>query len=110
MQIPKELRYVPFMKPYDPPPPAAQDAERPPEVIEAEMKALEEAMEALALVTLKSVAISSLLSTKCKLIQKESFRHLATRIRLKMFFSNLYQMKKKDDEIQALLEVINFTV
>ncbi|XP_015512196.1 dynein axonemal intermediate chain 7-like isoform X1 [Neodiprion lecontei] len=53
LQIPKELKYVPFMKPYDPPPPAAQDAERPPEVIEAEMKALEEAMEALALVTLK---------------------------------------------------------
>lgn len=44
------------MKPYDPPPPAAQDAERPPEVIEAEMKALEEAMEALALITLKLVS------------------------------------------------------
>ncbi|XP_048504698.1 dynein axonemal intermediate chain 7 homolog isoform X2 [Athalia rosae] len=53
LQIPKELRYVPFMKPYDPLPPAAQDAERPPEIIEAEMKALEEAMEALALITLK---------------------------------------------------------
>ncbi|XP_077263011.1 dynein axonemal intermediate chain 7 homolog [Temnothorax americanus] len=52
LQIPKELKFVPFFKPYKAPPPAP-DSERTPEVIEAEMKALEAAMEALALVTLK---------------------------------------------------------
>ncbi|XP_024936813.1 protein CASC1 isoform X2 [Cephus cinctus] len=52
LQIPKELKYVPFSKPYKAPPPA-KDSERSPEVIEEEMKALEAAMEALALVTLK---------------------------------------------------------
>ncbi|XP_014489011.1 PREDICTED: protein CASC1-like isoform X2 [Dinoponera quadriceps] len=52
LQIPKELKFVPFSKPYKAPPPAP-DSERTPEVIEAEMKALETAMEALALVTLK---------------------------------------------------------
>ncbi|KYN06166.1 Axonemal 84 kDa protein [Cyphomyrmex costatus] len=52
LQIPKELKSVPFYKPYKAPPPAP-DSERTPEVIEAEMKALEAAMEALALVTLK---------------------------------------------------------
>ncbi|KAG7201519.1 hypothetical protein KM043_004271 [Ampulex compressa] len=52
LQIPKELKFVPFFRPYKAPPPAP-DSERTPEVIEAEMKALETAMEALALVTLK---------------------------------------------------------
>ncbi|XP_033224120.1 protein CASC1-like isoform X2 [Belonocnema kinseyi] len=52
LQIPKELKFVPFSKPYEAPPPAPE-SERTPEVIEAEMKALEAAMEALALVTLK---------------------------------------------------------
>ncbi|XP_018377094.1 PREDICTED: axonemal 84 kDa protein-like [Trachymyrmex cornetzi] len=52
LQIPKELKSVSFYKPYKAPPPAP-DSERTPEVIEAEMKALEAAMEALALVTLK---------------------------------------------------------
>ncbi|XP_018304499.1 axonemal 84 kDa protein [Mycetomoellerius zeteki] len=52
LQIPKELKSVQFYKPYKAPPPAP-DSERTPEVIEAEMKALEAAMEALALVTLK---------------------------------------------------------
>ncbi|XP_070164198.1 dynein axonemal intermediate chain 7 isoform X3 [Polyergus mexicanus] len=52
IQIPKKLKFVPFCKPYKAPPPAP-DSERTPEVIEAEMKALETAMEALVLVTLK---------------------------------------------------------
>ncbi|XP_043481152.1 dynein axonemal intermediate chain 7-like isoform X2 [Leptopilina heterotoma] len=52
LQIPKKLRFVPFSKPYIAPP-SAPESERTPEVIEAEMKALEAAMEALALVTLK---------------------------------------------------------
>ncbi|XP_012288411.1 axonemal 84 kDa protein [Orussus abietinus] len=52
LQIPKELKYVLFSKPYKAPPPAP-DSERTPEVIEAELKALEAAMEALTLVTLK---------------------------------------------------------
>jgi len=54
VQIPKKLKFVPFCKPYKAPPPAP-DSERTPEVIEAEMKALETAMEALVLVTLKYV-------------------------------------------------------
>ncbi|KAI4476007.1 hypothetical protein M0804_013932 [Polistes exclamans] len=52
LQIPKELKHVPFYKPYKAPPPAP-GSERTPEIIENEMKALETAMEALALVTLK---------------------------------------------------------
>lgn len=52
VQAPQKLEYVPFSKPYKAPPPAP-DTERTPEVIEAEMKALEAAMEALALVTVK---------------------------------------------------------
>ncbi|KAG5327383.1 AXP83 protein, partial [Pseudoatta argentina] len=52
LQIPKELKSVPFYKPYKAPPPAPE-SERTPEVIEAEMKALEAAMEALVLITLK---------------------------------------------------------
>ncbi|XP_067206119.1 dynein axonemal intermediate chain 7 homolog isoform X2 [Linepithema humile] len=52
LQIPKELKFVPFSKPYKAPPPAP-DSERTPEVIEAEIKALEAAMEKLTLVTLK---------------------------------------------------------
>ncbi|XP_014297583.1 uncharacterized protein LOC103573796 isoform X3 [Microplitis demolitor] len=52
LQLPKVLRYVSFLRPYKAPPPAP-DAERTPEVIEAEMKALEAAMEALVLVTFK---------------------------------------------------------
>lgn len=54
MQLPKELEYVEFSRPYKAPP-AAPDSERTPEVIEAEIKALETAMEKLALVTLKYV-------------------------------------------------------
>ncbi|XP_046821692.1 dynein axonemal intermediate chain 7 homolog [Vespa crabro] len=52
LQIPKELKHVPFYKPYKAPPPVPP-TERTPEVIENEMKALETAMEALVLVTLK---------------------------------------------------------
>ncbi|XP_066587951.1 dynein axonemal intermediate chain 7-like isoform X2 [Prorops nasuta] len=52
LEIPKELKQVPFYKEYHPPAPAPDD-ERTPEVIEEEIKALEAAMEALALVTLK---------------------------------------------------------
>ncbi|XP_076668249.1 dynein axonemal intermediate chain 7 isoform X2 [Andrena cerasifolii] len=52
LKLPKQTRFVPFARPYEPPQPAA-DSERTPEVIEAEMKALETAMEALALITLK---------------------------------------------------------
>ncbi|KAJ8688006.1 hypothetical protein QAD02_023801 [Eretmocerus hayati] len=52
LQLPKELELIEFLRPYKAPPPAP-DAERTPEVIEAEIKALEAAMEALALVTLK---------------------------------------------------------
>ncbi|XP_043670341.1 dynein axonemal intermediate chain 7 homolog [Vespula pensylvanica] len=52
LEIPKELKHVPFYKPYKAPPPIPP-TERTPEVIENEMKALETAMEALVLVTLK---------------------------------------------------------
>ncbi|KAL2712561.1 axonemal 84 kDa protein-like isoform X1 [Vespula squamosa] len=52
LKIPKELKQVPFYKPYKAPPPIPPN-ERTPEVIENEMKALETAMEALVLVTLK---------------------------------------------------------
>lgn len=52
VEIPKELKHVPFYKPYKAPPPIPA-TERTPEVIENEMKALETAMEALVLVTLK---------------------------------------------------------
>lgn len=48
---------MPFFRPYEAPQPAP-DAERTPEIIEAEMKALETAMEALVLVTLKFVCDS----------------------------------------------------
>jgi len=54
VQIPKELEFVPFSRPYKAPPPAPE-SERTPEVIEAEMQALETAMEALVLITLKYV-------------------------------------------------------
>lgn len=56
VQLPKELEFVKFSRPYKAPP-AAPDSKRTPEVIEAEMKALEAAMEALVLVTLKYVYI-----------------------------------------------------
>uniref|UniRef100_A0ABD2WT88 IC97/Casc1 N-terminal domain-containing protein n=1 Tax=Trichogramma kaykai TaxID=54128 RepID=A0ABD2WT88_9HYME len=49
---PKKLEYVEFWRPYKAPPPAP-DHERTPEVIEAEIKALEAAMELLVLVTIK---------------------------------------------------------
>ncbi|XP_020291113.1 axonemal 84 kDa protein-like [Pseudomyrmex gracilis] len=52
LQIPKKMEFVPFHRPYKAPPPAP-DNERTPEIIEAEMKALEAAMEELVLVTLK---------------------------------------------------------
>ncbi|XP_058802482.1 dynein axonemal intermediate chain 7-like [Phymastichus coffea] len=52
LQLPKELEFVEFTRPYKAPP-AAPENERTPEVIETEMKALEAAMEKLALVTLK---------------------------------------------------------
>lgn len=50
--MPKQLRRVPYSKFYKAPPPAPE-SERTPEVIEAEIKALEAAMEKLVLVTLK---------------------------------------------------------
>ncbi|XP_034947432.1 axonemal 84 kDa protein-like isoform X2 [Chelonus insularis] len=52
LQLPKKLQFVQFSRPYKAPPPAP-DSERTPEVIEAEIKALEAAMELLVLVTLK---------------------------------------------------------
>lgn len=50
--VPKQLEFVEFSRHYEAPPPAP-DSERTPEVIEAEIKALEAAMEQLILVTLK---------------------------------------------------------
>lgn len=55
MQIPKELKFAPYTKLYEPPPPTPLDIERTPEVIEVEMKALEEALDQLILITLKYV-------------------------------------------------------
>ncbi|XP_011313857.1 axonemal 84 kDa protein-like isoform X2 [Fopius arisanus] len=52
LQLPKELNFVAFSRPYKAPPPAP-DAERTPEIIEAEIKALEAAMEKLVLITLQ---------------------------------------------------------
>lgn len=52
MQLPKEIEIVKFFRPYKAPP-STPDAERTPEVIEAEIKALEAAMELLIFVTLK---------------------------------------------------------
>ncbi|XP_076244831.1 uncharacterized protein LOC143185585 [Calliopsis andreniformis] len=52
LELPKEPKFVPFSRRYIPPEPAP-DAERTPEVIEAEMKALEAAMEKLPLITFK---------------------------------------------------------
>lgn len=48
-----------FYKPYETPQ-SDPDSERTPEIIEAEMKALEEAMDALVLLTLKSVCANFL--------------------------------------------------
>lgn len=52
MELPNDLRFAPFYQPYIAPDPAPE-YERTPEVIEAEIKALEVAMEKLALITLK---------------------------------------------------------
>ncbi|XP_026669128.1 protein CASC1-like [Ceratina calcarata] len=52
LELPKEPKFVPFVRTYETPQPAP-DAERTPEVIEAEMKALEQAMDALVLINLK---------------------------------------------------------
>ncbi|KOC68038.1 Cancer susceptibility candidate protein 1 like protein [Habropoda laboriosa] len=52
LELPKEPKFVPFYRSYETPQ-QPEDSERTPEVIEAEMKALELAMEALVLVTLK---------------------------------------------------------
>ncbi|KZC12929.1 Cancer susceptibility candidate protein 1 like protein, partial [Dufourea novaeangliae] len=52
LELPKEPRFVAFSRRYEPPQPAP-DSERTPEVIEAEMKALETAMESLLLVTVQ---------------------------------------------------------
>ncbi|XP_076178023.1 dynein axonemal intermediate chain 7 isoform X2 [Ptiloglossa arizonensis] len=52
LELPKIPRFVRFSRRYVAPQPAP-DAERTPEVIEAEIKALETAMEALALITLE---------------------------------------------------------
>ncbi|XP_043528428.1 dynein axonemal intermediate chain 7-like isoform X1 [Frieseomelitta varia] len=52
LELPKEPKFVPFLRSYETPQPAP-DSERTPEVIEAEMKALELAMDALILLTLK---------------------------------------------------------
>lgn len=53
---------MPFYKPYETPQ-SDPDSERTPEIIEAEMKALEEAMDALVLLTLKSVSTNFLFYT-----------------------------------------------
>ncbi|XP_076280139.1 dynein axonemal intermediate chain 7 [Lasioglossum baleicum] len=50
LELPKEPRFAKFSRRYEPPQPAP-DSERTPEVIEAEMKALETAMESLLLIT-----------------------------------------------------------
>nr|XP_034173014.1 LOW QUALITY PROTEIN: axonemal 84 kDa protein-like [Osmia lignaria] len=52
LELPKEPKFVAFSRRYETPQPAP-DSERTPEVIEAEMKALEAAMEALVLITLR---------------------------------------------------------
>ncbi|KAK1136444.1 hypothetical protein K0M31_000996 [Melipona bicolor] len=52
LELPKEPKFVPFLRSYETPQPAP-DSERTPEIIEAEMKALELAMDALILLTLK---------------------------------------------------------
>ncbi|XP_006623978.1 axonemal 84 kDa protein-like isoform X2 [Apis dorsata] len=52
LELPKEPKFVPFYKPYETPR-SDPDSERTPEIIEAEMKALEVAMDALILLTLK---------------------------------------------------------
>lgn len=58
VELPKIPRFVRFSRRYVAPQPAP-DAERTPEVIEAEIKALETAMEALALITLELVTFLS---------------------------------------------------
>ncbi|XP_076379526.1 dynein axonemal intermediate chain 7 isoform X2 [Megalopta genalis] len=52
LELPKEPRFAVFSRRYEPPQPAP-DSERTPEVIEAEMKALETAMESLLLITVQ---------------------------------------------------------
>ncbi|XP_011499265.1 PREDICTED: axonemal 84 kDa protein [Ceratosolen solmsi marchali] len=52
LQLPNQLEFIKFSRPYKAPP-TAPESERTPEIIEAEMKALEASMEALILVTLK---------------------------------------------------------
>ncbi|XP_016771956.1 protein CASC1 isoform X2 [Apis mellifera] len=52
LELPKEPKFMSFYKPYETPQ-SDPDSERTPEIIEAEMKALEEAMDALVLLTLK---------------------------------------------------------
>ncbi|XP_050584489.1 dynein axonemal intermediate chain 7 homolog isoform X1 [Bombus affinis] len=52
LELPKEPKFVPFLRSYETPK-APLESERTPEVIEAEMKALELAMDALVLLTLK---------------------------------------------------------
>ncbi|XP_076750926.1 dynein axonemal intermediate chain 7 [Xylocopa sonorina] len=52
LQLPKEPKFVPFSRSYETPR-SAPDSERTPEIIEAEMKALEQAMDKLVLLTLK---------------------------------------------------------
>lgn len=58
VELPKEPKFVPFLRSYETPK-APLESERTPEVIEAEMKALELAMDALVLLTLKSVYINT---------------------------------------------------
>ncbi|XP_031839475.1 dynein axonemal intermediate chain 7 isoform X3 [Nomia melanderi] len=52
LELPKEPRFARFCRSYEPPQPPP-DSERTPEVIEAEMKALEVAMESLLLISLQ---------------------------------------------------------
>ncbi|OAD52157.1 Axonemal 84 kDa protein [Eufriesea mexicana] len=52
LELPKEPKFVPFLRTYETPE-SAPDSERTPEIIEAEMKALEQAMDALVLLTLE---------------------------------------------------------
>ncbi|XP_003393502.2 dynein axonemal intermediate chain 7 homolog isoform X1 [Bombus terrestris] len=52
LELPKEPKFVQFLRSYETPK-APLESERTPEVIEAEMKALELAMDALVLLTLK---------------------------------------------------------
>ena len=65
---------MPFLRSYETPQPAP-DSERTPEVIEAEMRALELAMDALILLTLKSVCQFSFLYEQLSFV--DTIKHVA---------------------------------